>query len=94
METGEVGAGGERVRMLGAEDPLLDEQQRSVPVAGPAASRLPGPAGKAGAGGQGVVVLRPAGIILSVSVGDQLEQVPDRRIAPAKTRGHHVHRPS
>ncbi len=41
---------------LGAQDPLADRQQRGVLVAG-RGRRIPGPAGEAGAGGQGVGVL-------------------------------------
>ena len=36
---GEVGAGGQGVRVLGAQDPLADGQQRGVLVAGP--GRIP-----------------------------------------------------
>jgi len=44
--------------MLGAQDPLLNGQQRGVLVAGRGRiPRLPGPAGQVGAGGQGFGVL-------------------------------------
>jgi hypothetical protein len=55
---GEVAVGGQGVRVLGAQHPLVDGQQRGLLVAGPACiPRHPGPAGEAGAGGQGVRVL-------------------------------------
>ena len=56
---GEVGAGGQGVRVLRAEDPLEHGQQRGELVPGPGRiPRLPGPAGEVGAGDQGVRVLR------------------------------------
>ena len=55
---GEVAAGGQGVRVLGAGDPLADGQQRGELVPGPGRiPRRPGPAGEVAAGGQGVRVL-------------------------------------
>ena len=70
--------------MLHAQDPLAAGQQGGelVPGGGPI-PRVPGPGGKAVAGGQGVRVLRSVGVILRASVDDHLEQVPGRRIATA-----------
>ena len=57
---GKVAAGGQGVRVVGAQHPLEDGQQHRVLVPGPGRiSRQPGVAGKVGAGGQGVPVLRP-----------------------------------
>ena len=51
---GKAGAGGEGVRVLGAEDPLHDGQQRGVLVAGRGrVPRLPGPAGEVARGRPG-----------------------------------------
>jgi hypothetical protein len=51
-------AGGQAVRVLLAEDPLGDGDQRSELVAGPdRITRLPGPAGQGAASTQGVRVL-------------------------------------
>jgi hypothetical protein len=56
---GEVGAGGQRARVLRARDPLAHRQQRGVLVPGPGrVPRLPGPAGELVPGGQRVRVLR------------------------------------
>ena len=47
----EAGASGHSVRVLGAEDPFADRQQRGELVAGPGRiPRLPGPAGEVAAG--------------------------------------------
>ena len=47
-------AGGQGVRVLGAQDPFNDGQQCGELVAGPCRiPRLPGQEGKVGAGGQG-----------------------------------------
>jgi hypothetical protein len=56
------------VRVLGAQDPLADGQQRGVLVAGPGRiPRLPRPVGKVVAGGQGLRVLwMGAGLALRV----------------------------
>jgi hypothetical protein len=57
-EAGEVDAGDQGFRMLGAQYPLADGQQRGEPVAG--AGRIPrlaGVEGEVGAGGQGGRVL-------------------------------------
>ncbi len=59
---GEVGAGGQGIRVLRAEDPLAHGQQRGELVPGRGrVPRLPGPAGQAGAGDQGVRVLAGPG---------------------------------
>jgi hypothetical protein len=48
---GEVAPGGQGFRVLGAEDPLLDGQQRGELVAGGGRiPRYPGPAGETAAG--------------------------------------------
>ena len=70
--------------MLRAEDALHDGQQRSVLVPGGGRiPRLPGVVGELVAGGQGVRVLGTVGVILLVSIDDQLEQVPGRPTATA-----------
>ena len=51
---GQVVPGGQGLRVLGAQDPLIDGQQRGELVAGPGRiPRLPGPGGEVAAGGQG-----------------------------------------
>jgi uncharacterized protein (DUF885 family) len=56
---GEATAGGQGVRVLRAENPLAQRQQRGGLVPGVSRiPRLPGPAGEVAAGGQGVPVLR------------------------------------
>ena len=53
-------AGFQGFRVVGAEDPLNDGQQRAELVAGPRRiPRRPGPAGEVGAGGQGIGMLGP-----------------------------------
>ena len=81
---GEFVAGDQGAGVLGAQDPLVDGQQGGELVAGPGRiPRLPGPDSQLVAGGQRVAVLGSVGIAAGVRVGDQLAQVPRRRVAAA-----------